>query len=113
MAERTAEVMAIKDPQQRWDAWMFLAQARVVPRFTEKMFEVFRVPDAVYARMHKRLHETLHTAGPELPEDPGKAWRGDVEFIQLVRASKPPSVQPQHPPVAWCWRRSHTSSNIA
>eukprot|EP00873_Tetraselmis_striata_P036820 jgi/Tetstr1/457084/TSEL_043745.t1 len=83
MAERTAEVMAIKDPQQRWDAWMFLAQARVVPRFTENLFEVVRVPEAVYARMHKRLHETLHTAGPELPEDPGKAWRGDVEFIQL------------------------------
>jgi len=83
MAERTAEVMAIKDSQQRWDAWMFLAQARVVPRFTENLFEVVRVPEAVYARMHKRLHETLHTAGPELPEDPGKAWRGDVEFIQL------------------------------
>jgi len=66
MEQREQEVMAITDRQERWNQWMFLAQARMVPRFTAQQYKRVRVPEAVHAKLLKRFHELLPHASDEV-----------------------------------------------
>jgi len=71
MAERTATVMTHIDSQTRWDEWMFLAQARLMPTFTENQYDVVKAPPAVHAKLLSRFYDMLPSAeverlGPEL-----------------------------------------------
>mmetsp|Transcript_2359 Transcript_2359/g.6853 ORF Transcript_2359/g.6853 Transcript_2359/m.6853 type:complete len:388 (+) Transcript_2359:290-1453(+) len=62
MAERTEEVMKIEDVGKRWDAWMALAQARLVPSFTANQYEVVDAPAHIHKKLYDRFHEMLPTA---------------------------------------------------
>lgn len=61
-AERTKEVMATNRSQDRWDQWMFLAQARMMPKFTENQYDVVKVPKEIHDKLFKHFHEMLPTA---------------------------------------------------
>ena len=65
MEERTAGVMAHMTSQKRWDEWMFLAQARLMPKFTAKQWDVVDAPPAVHAKLLERFREHLPRAQME------------------------------------------------
>lgn len=66
MAEREAEIMRIQDSNLRWNAWMFLVQARLMPNFTQSQWEVVRAPEAAYEKLLASFHEKLPTAHLEV-----------------------------------------------
>lgn len=63
MAEREAEVMALTSSQRRWDEWMFLAQARLMPTFTPRQYDVAPAPKAVHDKLLKRFGRRRALAG--------------------------------------------------
>jgi len=69
MAERTESVMAHTTSQKRWDEWMFLAQARLMPKFTERQYDVVKAPKELHDKLHARFVEQLPTAVREHTEE--------------------------------------------
>lgn len=65
MEERTEEVMRIPTFNERWDQWMALAQARIVPTFTENQYEVVTAPEHIHKKLYERFHQMLPTAKDE------------------------------------------------
>jgi hypothetical protein len=91
MAERTAGVMAHRTSQKRWDEWMFLAQARLMPKFTAKQWDVVEAPPEVHARLLARFREKLPTVvqeamGPGLSgvEGPNRAMFFEQEELNYA-----------------------------
>jgi len=54
--------MATNKSQDRWDQWMFLAQARMMPKFTENQFDVVKAPKDIHDKLFTRFHKMLPTA---------------------------------------------------
>jgi len=65
MKERYDALMAETNPQLRWDGWMFLAQAWVMPKFTHRQWDVVKAPKAVHDKLLARYHEHLPQLIPE------------------------------------------------
>lgn len=65
MAEREAKIMQITDSQARWDAWMFVAQARILYNFTATQWEVADAPQDIWRRLHAQYHASL-AANPKV-----------------------------------------------
>eukprot|EP00951_Prasinocladus_malaysianus_P043108 scaffold533840_cov35-Prasinocladus_malaysianus.AAC.1 len=71
MAERTEEAMKIPTFQERWNQWMMVAQARSVPPFTPRQYDVVKVPDSIHKKLRDNFHRLLPTAGSEGTEGRG------------------------------------------
>ena len=71
MREREELIMRETDSQKRWDGWMFLAQARLMPTFTPRQWDVAQAPPEVNQKLQERFHRmladsTLELMGPGL-----------------------------------------------
>ncbi|KAJ1455254.1 hypothetical protein M885DRAFT_617409 [Pelagophyceae sp. CCMP2097] len=69
MALREARAMELTSSQDRWDAWMHLAQARLLSNFTEKQYEVVRAPQHVYAKLIEHFRSNANKTRRETNED--------------------------------------------
>ena len=85
MAERTERVMGETTSQRRWDEWMFLAQARLMPSFTERQYDVVKAPAEWHGKLLKRYQEQLPHA--VLEQSPGE--------LSGVQQGLPPLFFPQ------------------
>ena len=65
MAAREAEAMKLTDSQDRWDAWMFIAQARLMRNFTARQWEVVKAPAEVHSKILAQVRASLGRARPE------------------------------------------------
>jgi hypothetical protein len=66
MAEREADIMAdATTSQARWDQWMFLVQARMLPTFTPQQWTKTKAPADVYERLITRFREKIQSATRE------------------------------------------------
>ena len=65
MAAREVRAQALTDSQARWDAWMFIAQARMLDNFTSAQWEVVDAPAAIHAKLLARLDQGRATARRE------------------------------------------------
>jgi len=61
MARREAEIMQIQDSQERWDAWMFMAQARLMRNFTVPQWEVIDAPKDIHAELLANLRTGMRS----------------------------------------------------
>lgn len=59
MAERETRIMQITESQDRWDAWMFVAQARMLRNFTSTQWEVADAPREIWQRLRAQYHLSL------------------------------------------------------
>ena len=106
MARREAEMMQLTDSQARWDAWMFLAQARLMRNFTVPQWEVVKAPPEIHAKLLKNVRD--HLANPRRErEDDATAHSGvegpnEPDFIDQERLNYEvlDALKPLHE--AWC-----------
>ena len=106
MARREAEMMQLTDSQARWDAWMFLAQARLMHNFTVPQWEVVQAPPEIHAKLLKNVRD--HLANPRRErEDDATAHSGvegpnEPDFIDQERLNYEvlDALKPLHE--AWC-----------
>ena len=106
MVHREAEIMLLQDSQARWDAWMFLAQARLMHNFTVPQWEVVQAPPEIYAKLLKNVRD--HLANPRRErEDDATAHSGvegpnEPDFIDQERLNYEvlDALKPLHE--AWC-----------
>ncbi len=59
MAFREREIMSIPGADERWENWMQFTQARMVPTFTERGFDVVNVPKFVMDKLNAVVNEGL------------------------------------------------------
>ena len=64
MARREAEAMKLEDSQERWDAWMFIAQARLMRNFTVPQWEVVDAPAHVHAAVLDKVRASMAERRP-------------------------------------------------
>lgn len=106
MAAREAETMQLTNSQDRWDAWMFMAQARLMRNFTVKQWDVVKAPEPIYAKLLKHLRQ--HMANPRKErEDDATAHSGvngpiEPDFVDQERLNYEvlDALKPLHE--AWC-----------
>ena len=56
MAHREHELMAgIRGGDERWENWLQLTQSRLVPKFTERGFDVLTTPPAIHAKLREAV----------------------------------------------------------
>mmetsp|Transcript_13131 Transcript_13131/g.31112 ORF Transcript_13131/g.31112 Transcript_13131/m.31112 type:complete len:398 (+) Transcript_13131:219-1412(+) len=95
LEQRTREVMQIEDLQERWDQWMYLAQARIVPTFTRRQWDVVTVPEEIYRKLYTRFHEMLPKAGFEVDgrivagEGPAKFFEQEDLNYEVLHELRP------------------------
>lgn len=59
MDAREAEIMQLTGADERWENWMQFVQGRMLPRFTEKGFDVIQIPSHVYAKLKQAVDKAL------------------------------------------------------
>lgn len=59
MDAREAEIMQLTGADERWENWMQFVQGRMLPRFTERGFEVIQTPPHVYAKLKKAVDDAV------------------------------------------------------
>ena len=57
MAERERRIMEIPGSDERWENWMQYTQQRLVPAFTEKGFELAKIPPEIQSKLSKAVQE--------------------------------------------------------
>jgi len=65
MAERERQIMQLTNRQHRWDGWVSLCQARAVNNFTEKQYNIRKIPKHLHDKLMKVLHDGMATARDE------------------------------------------------
>ena len=86
MAEREARVQELMDPQDRWDAWMYVAQARLLDNFTSTQWKVREAPkyvhDALYENFHKHYKNAPRERKEGEPNFSGVKGPVDPDFVE-------------------------------
>lgn len=59
MRKREEELLMIPGANERWENFMQFTQSRLVPRFTEKGFELIQTPPAIHAKLKAALDRAL------------------------------------------------------
>eukprot|EP01038_Epipyxis_sp_PR26KG_P012556 gene12556-16840_t len=59
MALREKEIMNIPGADERWENWMQFICSRLLPRFTEKGFDLIKIPPAVYLKLKNTVDRQL------------------------------------------------------
>lgn len=59
MIEREVEIMDIPGANERWENWMQFTQAQLVPKFTERGFDLKYLPKDIYSRLSNELNQAL------------------------------------------------------
>ena len=90
MAEREADIMAnATSSQARWDQWMFLVQARMLPTFTPTQWAHTKAPAHVHQRLYERFHERLATATRESMSQDLSGVHGPIHALFFEQARPP------------------------
>ncbi len=59
MRVREEELLLIPGANERWENFMQFTQSRLVPRFTERGFELIQTPPAIHAKLKAALDKAL------------------------------------------------------
>eukprot|EP01036_Dinobryon_divergens_P035101 gene35101-45437_t len=59
MKQREIELQHLPGANERWENYMQYTQSRMVPRFTEKGFEVIQIPAEVYQKLRSAVNAGL------------------------------------------------------
>lgn len=59
MEAREAEIMQLTGADERWENWMQYTQARMLPKFTAKGFEVIQTPLHVYNKLKTAVDQAI------------------------------------------------------
>lgn len=59
MRIREEEIMAIPNGDERWENWLQYTQSRLVPKFTEKGFDVITTPKSVNDRLQEAVTNAM------------------------------------------------------
>lgn len=57
MEKREQEIMQLTGADERWENWMQYIQGRMLPKFTEKGFDVIQTPASVHAKLKAAVDE--------------------------------------------------------
>ena len=76
--------------QARWDQWMFLVQARMLPTFTPTQWAHTKAPAHVHQRLYERFHERLATATRESMSQDLSGVHGPIHALFFEQARPPP-----------------------
>eukprot|EP01035_Chromulina_nebulosa_P013971 gene13971-18501_t len=57
MRQREAEIMSIPGSDERWENWMQFVQGYMLPRFTERGFDVVKTPAHIQAKLKRAVDE--------------------------------------------------------
>jgi len=68
MEAREAEIMQIPGSHERWENWMQFMQARILPTFTPRGFDVVKAPSGLHAALRDVLHTGLSVEDPPLEQ---------------------------------------------
>eukprot|EP00349_Pseudokeronopsis_sp_Brazil_P008572 CAMPEP_0202963618 /NCGR_PEP_ID=MMETSP1396-20130829/7635_1 /ASSEMBLY_ACC=CAM_ASM_000872 /TAXON_ID= /ORGANISM="Pseudokeronopsis sp., Strain Brazil" /LENGTH=313 /DNA_ID=CAMNT_0049684997 /DNA_START=230 /DNA_END=1171 /DNA_ORIENTATION=+ len=85
MKRREEELLLLPGANERWENFMQYTQSRMVPRFTEKGFEVIKIPPAVFAKLKALLEKGLENwdAIPTEPQIDAVYTPKPSKFISL------------------------------
>ena len=75
--------------QARWDQWMFLVQARMLPTFTPTQWAHTKAPAHVHQRLYERFHERLATATRESMSQDLSGVHGPIHALFFEQARPP------------------------
>lgn len=92
-ANKEREVMALTGANERWENWLQLTQSRLVPKFTERGFEVINTPKHIHEKLLKATMDGVNR-WDELRSE------GKVDVIYLGREKKLPKFVDLGP-LAW------------
>ena len=70
MEAREAEIMQLTGGDERWENWMQFVQGLMLPRFTERGFDVIQTPPHVQAKLKKVIDEAVAN-WDTIPEEKG------------------------------------------
>jgi hypothetical protein len=86
-ARREKEIMQLTGAQERWENWMQFTQGQMVPKFTEKGFELVKAPEQVYKLLREAVDEGMQNWDNLPYEDAGDGIFGDLrpKFIDIGR----------------------------
>lgn len=59
MAQREKELMSIPGSDERWENWMQFVQGRMLPKFTDRGFDVIQTPKHVHEKLTKAVQEGI------------------------------------------------------
>lgn len=59
MKERERQLMLLPGSSERWENFMQYTQSRLVPRYTERGFDIIDIPPAVFAKLKAHLDQGL------------------------------------------------------